>query len=68
METVSGTFETGFQEPAVTKANGSASPLLAVLDRDLPWIVQDAVGLQPLFYSSGTEAFAASSHAQFLAP
>jgi len=41
--------------------------VLAVLDRDLPWIVQDAVGLQPLFYSSGTEAFAASSHAQFLA-
>jgi hypothetical protein len=41
--------------------------VLAVLDRRLPWIVQDAVGLQPLFYSSGTEAFAASSHAQLLA-
>jgi hypothetical protein len=41
--------------------------VLAVLDRDLPWIVQDAVGLHPLFYSSGTDAFAASSHAQLLA-
>jgi hypothetical protein len=40
--------------------------VLAVLDRDFPWIVQDAVGLQPLYYASGPEGFAASSHSQLL--
>jgi hypothetical protein len=40
--------------------------VLAVLDRDFPWIVQDAVGLHPLYHASGPEGFAASSHSQLL--